>query len=122
MNREVEQFVQSMPYQQLDALEISGRKWQAWQFASYRSCSFPEYDICEKPLEAGAFDIIFAEQVLEHVPWPSRAARNLWAMLRNGGVLIVDTPFLVRVQRSPLTALVRPKQASDISSPTLASS
>ncbi len=102
MNRETEQFVSSLPYRRLDALEISGRKWQEWEFASYRSTSFPGYDVCEKPLEPGAFDIIFAEQVLEHVPWPSRAARNLWEMLRTGGVLVVDTPFLVRVHEEPI--------------------
>jgi SAM-dependent methyltransferase len=39
--------------------------------------------------------------VLEHVPDPITATRNLLQLLRPGGHLIVNTPFLVRIHGSP---------------------
>lgn len=101
MNRETERFVRSLKYSSLNALEISGTKWECFGFAAYRTASFPEYDVCGGPLEVEAFDIIIAEQVLEHVLWPYRAVRNIWKMLRPSGVFVVTTPFLLRVHNSP---------------------
>jgi len=42
-----------------------------------------------------------AEQVLEHVRRPYRAVRNVWEMLRPGGIFAVNTPFLIRVHEDP---------------------
>jgi SAM-dependent methyltransferase len=102
MDREIEQFVRSLKGHSLRALEISGNRWETWGFRAYQNTSFPAYDVCEKPLEREAFDIIFAEQILEHVLWPRRAASNLWTMLRPGGMLVVNTPFLIRVHEFPV--------------------
>jgi SAM-dependent methyltransferase len=101
MDRETEKFVGTLNYDSLDALEISGTKWKAFGFASYRNISFPEYDLCDQPLELNKFDIIIAEQVLEHVLWPFRAVSNLYKMLRPGGILVVTTPFLLRIHDEP---------------------
>jgi SAM-dependent methyltransferase len=102
MDRETDQFVRSLNYSSFHALEISGTKWEQFGFAAYRSIDFPEYDICERVVENGAFDIVIAEQVLEHVVWPYRAVRNIYTMLRPGGVFVVTTPFLIRVHNHPV--------------------
>ena len=48
------------------------------------------------------FDLIIADQVFEHLPWPMRAGRNVYQMLRPGGYFIIATPFLVRVHDVPI--------------------
>jgi SAM-dependent methyltransferase len=101
MDAATERFVRSLDYTALDALEISGRKWASFGFKSYRSAAYPDYDLCERPLATEEFNLVIAEQVLEHVLWPYRAVRHAWAMLRPGGVLLVTTPFLVRVHAFP---------------------
>jgi hypothetical protein len=75
--------VSRMAVQSHAALEISGAKWADRGFASDRSAQFPEFDIGGEPL-GETFDLIIAEQVLEHVLWPYRAVRNLWCMLKPG--------------------------------------
>jgi SAM-dependent methyltransferase len=101
MDRTTVDFVSSLRPGSLDTLEISGRSWADRGFASYRSASFPEFDLCDEPL-AESFDLIIAEQVFEHVLWPYRAARNVWKMLRPGGVAVLTTPFLLRVHDYPV--------------------
>jgi SAM-dependent methyltransferase len=102
MDRETDRFVRSLNYSSFHALEISGRKWEKFGFATYRSIKFPDYDVCERALETEAFDIVIAEQVLEHVVWPYRAVRNIYTMLRPGGVFVVTTPFLIRIHNHPV--------------------
>jgi SAM-dependent methyltransferase len=101
MDRETEKFVRSLDYLCMDALEIAGNKWERFGFRSYRNVNYPQYDLCEKPFEAAAFDIVIAEQVLEHVLWPYRAVRNVIKSLRPGGIFIVTTPFLIRIHEQP---------------------
>jgi SAM-dependent methyltransferase len=97
MDRETDKFVRSLSYSAMDALEVSGDKWENFGFRSYRKVRYPEYDLCEKPLALAAFDIVIVEQVLEHVLWPYKAVRNVFEMLRPGGIFLVTTPFLVRM-------------------------
>src|SRR4029077_13210311 len=82
VNEETDRFIRALDCSSLSALEISGQQWSQHGFRSYRSVEYPEYDICAGPLERSAFDVIFLEQVLEHVLWPYRAVRNVWEMLK----------------------------------------
>ena len=102
MDRATDRFVRSLDCPSLSALEISGQQWGQHGFGSYRHIEYPEYDVCAGPLEREAFDIIFLEQVLEHVLWPYRAVRNVYEMLKPGGVFVVTTPFLLRVHNHPV--------------------
>lgn len=102
MNRTTDQYVRSLDVGNLDALEISGSDWQRLPFRSYRAVHFDEYDICSQPLELEAWDIIIAEQVFEHVVAPWTAAKNVFQMLRPGGVFVVTTPFLIAIHDGPL--------------------
>jgi len=87
----------------MDVLEVSAtsEKWQGFGFRTDLSTSYPEYDLCAGPLTPSAYDLVIAEQVLEHVLWPFRAVRSAYAMLRPGGWFLVATPFLIRVHAYP---------------------
>jgi SAM-dependent methyltransferase len=103
MNREIERFIRSLDCSHIDALEISGSGSQGrYNFRSYRTAQYPEYDVCKEPLAQEHFDLVIAEQVLEHVLRPDRAVANVYQMLRPGGVFVVSTPFLLKVHEAPL--------------------
>ena len=100
MNEATRGLVESLRPERLRALEISGFHWVDVGFKSYTRTSFPEYDVCAGPLPH-KYDIILADQVLEHVLWPYRAGRNIHEMLEPGGYFLVSVPFLIRVHNSP---------------------
>jgi hypothetical protein len=102
MNRATCKFVHGLNVSSMDALEISGNAWQHIPFRSYTSASFPEYDVCESAFEIDGYDLVIAEQVLEHVLWPYRAVMNIYKMLRSGGIFMVTTPFMLRVHPHPV--------------------
>lgn len=81
-------------------MEISGDGWSDFGFKSFRSLDWPEYDICETRLRQ-RYDLIIAEQVFEHIENPYRAARNVRAMLRPGGMFLITLPFLIRYHPAP---------------------
>jgi SAM-dependent methyltransferase len=93
--------VRTLDFGSLDALEISGSKWATFGFATYRSAKWPEYDWCGGTLNA-TFDVIIAEQVLEHVPYPRVAIQNAREMLRRDGLLVLTLPFLIRIHEGPI--------------------
>jgi SAM-dependent methyltransferase len=103
MNREIELFIRSLNCSQIDALEVSGVGSEGrYNFRSYRSAQYPEYDVCKEPLAREQFDLIIAEQVFEHILRPDRAAAHVYEMLRPGGIFVVSTPFLLKVHEYPL--------------------
>lgn len=86
----------------LDAIEISGDKYANSGFRSYKSANYPDYDVCEGPLDEACTDVVIAAHVWEHLNYPLRAARNVHAMLRPGGHFLMVTPFMFRVHPHPL--------------------
>jgi hypothetical protein len=100
-NQETRRLMRRADPTQRSALEISGTRWSDFGFRSYKSVAFPEYDVCDGPLPGETFDAVMAEQVFEHLLWPYRAARNVYAMLNPGGVLLLTTPFLVKIHPNP---------------------
>lgn len=96
MDRTTLDWVGHLDHASMDALEISGDQWRhRLGFRSYRNVWHPDYDVCAQVLD-GRFDIILAEQVLHHVLFPLRAAKNVFEMLRPGGYFLVTTAFLYR--------------------------
>ena len=103
MYRELFRFLRELGPEELDVLEISGGvQWRReFNFRSYTTTEYPEFDICAEVLPR-KFDIVIADQVFEHLPWPLRAAKNVYEMVRPGGYFIIATPFLLRVHNSPI--------------------
>lgn len=101
MVEEMRRLLAELPVAELDAVEISGDNWRHAGFKSYRPLRLPQYDVCQRPID-GPCDIVIADQVLEHVLWPYRAVRNVYASLRPGGYFMVSTPFLVSVHNYPV--------------------
>jgi len=103
MYRECFHYIRNLDPSQLDALEISGGpQWRRnFDFKTYTETQFPDFDICAETL-GRQFGLIIADQVFEHLPWPVRAAKNVYAMLRPGGHFVIATPFLVRVHSVPI--------------------
>src|SRR5690242_20614699 len=98
MNDEVMAFVSTLPTSKMDALEISGDAWgRRRKWKSYQVVRYPEFDINYDIVHNKTFDIIFTEQVLEHVRYPYRAVRNIHRMLRPTGWFITTTPFLIQI-------------------------
>jgi SAM-dependent methyltransferase len=103
MYRECFKFLRELGPENLDVLEISGGvHWRReFDFKSYTTTKFPGFDVCAEALPR-KFDVVIADQVFEHLAWPSRAARNIYKMVRPGGYFIIATPFLLRVHNSPI--------------------
>lgn len=102
MNRHVRDLVDALDPKSLDVLEISGSNWPLDDyFHTHRSVSWPQFDICKDRLD-DKFDLIIAEQVFEHLPWPYRAAKNVHAMLKPGGAFLISTPFMIPIHECPL--------------------
>ena len=54
-------------------------------------------DLLDLPFEAGSFDAVVAQGVLEHVIDPHRAAEEIHRVLKPGGLLLSTTPFVLGV-------------------------
>ena len=87
MYRRCFEFISTLEPEKLDVLEIAGGpQWRrAFKFRSYSETQYPTFDICSQTLDR-QFDLIIADQVFEHLPWPNRAGRNIFQMLRAGEV------------------------------------
>jgi SAM-dependent methyltransferase len=103
MYRRCFEFISTLEPEKLDVLEIAaGPQWRrVFKFRSYTETQYPNFDICSQTLDR-QFDLIIADQVFEHLPWPNRAGRNVFQMLRAGGTFVIATPFLVRVHKVPI--------------------
>ncbi len=100
--REVDQWLDALGSDRLDALEISaGWKWRDRPWASYSEMNWPDHDICKDRLDR-QFDLIIADNVWEHLLYPHRAACNVAAMLRPGGWFVNITPFMIRNHPIPI--------------------
>jgi SAM-dependent methyltransferase len=81
----------------LTAYEISGAAHAHRGWRRFESLDYPEFDLCAPLAPREPADVVLCEQVIEHVPDPCAAVRNLRALSRPGGHVIVSTPFLIRV-------------------------
>lgn len=86
-----------------DVLEISpgwNGYWESMPMRSYQSVAYPDFDIASDVLP-DRFDVIIADQVLEHVREVDAAVGNIRQMLTPGGYSLIATPFLFRVHGRP---------------------
>jgi SAM-dependent methyltransferase len=100
MDEDTARMVRALEPPQLHALEISGDKWRHFGFKSYTDVHYPDFDISNPPLDR-QYDIVIAEQVLEHVLTPFPALRATFNLVKPGGYCLITTPFLIRVHEGP---------------------
>lgn len=58
-------------------------------------------DITNIPEPGESFDIIMCTEVLEHLPYPSEAIKELSRLLKPGGKLIITAPFCSLTHQAP---------------------
>lgn len=96
MDAETKRLVAGLNPTALKVLEISGDDWASkFAFNSFRAAKFPDFDICRDTTDE-QYDLMIAEQVFEHLPSPSRAIKNVLAMLKDDGAFLITLPFLIR--------------------------
>jgi SAM-dependent methyltransferase len=101
LNQVVRERLISLSPATCDAAEISGDARADLDWRSFTSLDFPAFDVCAPRGDEGTYDVVICEQVIEHVIDPFLAVRNLRALTRPGGYVIVSTPFLIRVHELP---------------------
>lgn len=101
MNRDIHGFLDQLPAESMEAVEVSGWAHQKRPWKGYRATDIDTFDICTREPVPEEADIVFCEQVLEHVVDPVQAARNLHSLLRPGGYAVVSVPFMVRIHKEP---------------------
>jgi SAM-dependent methyltransferase len=100
MNKDINAWFSTLAVGSLDAVEVSGTVRSNLGWRSYTSLQYPQFDIVTSA-PPSEFDVVVCEQVLEHVPDPCAAIRNLRRLTRPGGHILVSTPFLIRLHGSP---------------------
>ena len=94
MDKTVSEYIAALPPGELSALEVSGAGHQSDGWRQYESWNYPDFDICDRLNgDEPQFDVVLAEQVLEHVVDPVRALENMVSLTRPGGLVIITTPF-----------------------------
>src|SRR5262245_8570691 len=58
-----------------------------------------KHDIAADDIDQGAFDLVFARKVLEHLPEPRKALRRMYAAVRPGGWILVEDTDLASFRR-----------------------
>ena len=104
MNREIDRLVQNIviSLDDLRMLEISGNRWNVvGENAHYSNTSYPEFDLCQAVLK-GDYNLIIAEFIFEHLPYPYRAGRNVYQMLSPGGFFLITVPFMYPMHNHPM--------------------
>ena len=101
VDRETDRFLASLPVTSLRAVEVSGWAHARRGWKSYVATEFPDVDLCAEAPPPLLADVVICEQVLEHLPDPVQAARNLFRMLTPGGYAVVSVPFLVKIHKEP---------------------
>jgi SAM-dependent methyltransferase len=92
------ELVKDLHTEDMDCFEISGTFWAervAWR--SYVCTQYPSFDLNHDVMPDQRFDMVIAEQVMEHVKYPYRGMRNIYSLVKPGGWALITTPFLIQI-------------------------
>jgi SAM-dependent methyltransferase len=78
--------------------QLAKERQQSWEFSARE---YPFVDIHNLCFMNGELDMIIADQVLEHVAKPWIGANEMWRVLRQGGVAVCASPFLLHIHPNP---------------------
>jgi len=70
-------------------------------------------DVADGPVELGAFDLVHARAVLEHLPRRDEIVPQLAAALRPGGVLVVEDAVFGNGTTDALAVVTLPRESAD---------
>lgn len=104
LNASVDEILEGLGPDTLDAAEVGGDYWSRLNWASYQSLVLPDFDLVRPPegrYWRASFDVVVCDQVLQEVVDPARALGTMVAMLRPGGTLVVSCPFLIKIDPLP---------------------
>ena len=77
-------------------------KWKLGDNCHPRAVEYPEYDIQNvRQFSDGQWDIVVADQVLEHVERPWLGAEEIYRITKTGGLTIIGTPIILHVHPNP---------------------
>ena len=97
-----EKLIRDAHPEKLTVLEVSGKRWEKlFHYKSYESRNYPEFDILDIDRIKNTYDLIILEHVLEHLPHPLKALKNIHKILKPKGYVLLTTPFLVKVHFGP---------------------
>lgn len=71
----------------------------------YTNASFVAASALDTKLPPGSFDLVYSRFLLIHLPDPDRALREMWTILRPGGVLVCEDGDLTTSGSEPPSAL-----------------
>jgi SAM-dependent methyltransferase len=78
----------------------------AWcESQGVRNASFVKADACQTGLPRGAFDLVYCRFLLLHLPDPMSCLREMRALLRPGGLIVVEDGDLASATSVPPTAI-----------------
>ncbi len=90
----------------------TGRKTTTYPFG-YKFPDYVTFDLCEAnepdivgdaasmSLEDGRFNCVLCNQLLEHVPDPSKVVNEIYRVLKDDGACILSVPFMYRIHPDP---------------------
>jgi SAM-dependent methyltransferase len=64
------------------------------------SAEFEKIDLLAIPYEDMVFDIVIVNHVLEHVPDDMKALKEIYRVLRHGGLAILQTPYCEKLEKT----------------------
>ena len=72
---------------------------------AFANIRFVEADACATGLPANSFDLVYCRFLLLHLPDPARCLREMWNILKPGGILVVEDGDIGSAASVPPTAL-----------------
>jgi SAM-dependent methyltransferase len=98
--RQLEEWLQELTIVAAAVADVGGRKLPVqdrvkfWQVQSYDILDLPEYDLNLEWNLTELYDVVFCLETFEYIFNPFQAMKNLYGLLKKGGILYASFHFL----------------------------